>query len=75
MVVEWVPHMLKIILPSSSDLPVWEVIKKNVFEAIKWNLLDVNAKTNFNEPPFLNLEYLLAHSSQLNLSLGMYTQS
>lgn len=73
MVAEWVPHMLKIILPSPSDLPVWGVIK-NVFEAIKWKLLDVNAKTNFNEPPFLNLEYLPTPSSQLNLSPRMWAE-
>lgn len=69
---EWVPHMLKIILPSPLDLPA---CYKNVFEAIKRKLLDVNAKTNFNEPPFLNLEYARSRSSQLDLSLGKCAQS
>lgn len=54
MVVELVPHMLEIIPLSPSDVPVPAVIK-NVFEVVKWELLDVNAKTNFNENPFLNL--------------------
>lgn len=54
MVVELVPHMLEIIPLSPSDVPV-PAVKKNVFEVVKWELLDVNAKTNFNENPFLNL--------------------